>query len=139
MVDAERLHRLLGECSRRVHALDQRRQRGVPLDDEDALNSVKYLFVTAIEAAVDVAQHLVASEGWGAPATNAEAFSLLAANGVVSNALASAMAAANGFRNVLVHGYAEVDDSRVVAMLDRLGDLRAFCAAVAAWLTELTS
>jgi len=33
---------------------------------------VKYFFITAIEAAVDVAQHICAAEGWGPPATLAD-------------------------------------------------------------------
>lgn len=34
------------------------------------LRGVKYTFVTAIEASVDVAQHICAAEGWGPPADN---------------------------------------------------------------------
>lgn len=44
--------------------------------------------------------------------------------------LATVLAGAVGFRNVLVHDYAEVDDRRVVAHLQFLPDLRAFVAAM---------
>lgn len=41
--------------------------------DADRLAALTYRFVTAIEGCRNVAQHLCASEGWGPPATNAEA------------------------------------------------------------------
>jgi uncharacterized protein YutE (UPF0331/DUF86 family) len=52
---------------------------------------------------------------------------------VIAAALADAVARAVGFRNVLVHGYADVDDDLVVAQLDRVADLDAFVAAVSQW------
>lgn len=40
--------------------------------DPPWIAGVKYFFITAIEAAVDVAQHICAAEGWGPPATLAD-------------------------------------------------------------------
>lgn len=39
-----------------------------------------------------------------------------------------------GFRNVLVHGYAEVDDQRVVAQLAAARELADFVGQVTAWI-----
>jgi len=83
---------------------------------------------------LNVAQHLCASEGWGPPATNAEALRILGRHGVLDAALADSLARAVGFRNVLVHGYVDADDDRVVAQLDRVGELDAFVAAVSRWI-----
>lgn len=44
------------------------------------------------------------------------------------------MRRAAGFRNVLVHAYAAVDDDVVLARLADPGDLRRFVAAVTGWL-----
>lgn len=98
------------------------------------LRGVKYSFVTAIEAAVDVAQHACAAQGWGPPETNADALSLLGRHGVLVDDLASSMSRASGFRTVLVHDYVRVDDDLVVAKLADLYDLRAFARQVANWL-----
>lgn len=65
--------------------------------------------------------------GW-TPASNAEAFRSLADAGVLPAALGNELAGAVGFRNVLVHDYAEVDDVRVVANLERVAQLRVFVA-----------
>ncbi len=98
------------------------------------MRGVKYAFVTSIEAAVDVAQHLCASHGWGPPDTNRDAIRLLGQHGVLRQELAESMGRAAGFRNVLVHDYVRVDDELVAAKLSDLDDLRAFVAEVAAWI-----
>lgn len=128
MVDAERLHRLL----RRVTA-DLAVLRGYatvdPAElaaDPVRLGHVKYLFVTMIEGCLDAAHHVGAAEGYGPADTNAEAMLLLARHDVLPGELAASMAQAVGFRNVLVHGYAAVDDRRVVAYLQNLGEVEAF-------------
>ncbi len=47
------------------------------LADEDVLAGVKYRFVVAIEACIDVGRHLVASEGLRAPRDYADVFTVL--------------------------------------------------------------
>lgn len=98
------------------------------------IRGVKYTFVTAIEACMDIAQHLCASQGWGPPADNAGAIRLLGRHGVLEQDQAEVVARAVGFRNVLVHEYVAVDDDIVRSRLADLGDLETFVSAVAAWL-----
>jgi uncharacterized protein YutE (UPF0331/DUF86 family) len=99
------------------------------------LRGVKYTFVTAIEACVDVAQHICATEGRGPPADNGDAVRLLGEHGVLAAELAVSIRKAVGFRNVLVHDYIEVDDSIVADRLKGLGDLEEFVRQVAAYVT----
>lgn len=136
MVDTERLRRILQRVSADVLALGRYRARGtdVLLADEAALGHVKYLFVTAIEGCINAAQHVCASEGFGPPETNADAVLLLGRHAIVDLVVAEPVAKAVGFRNILVHGYAAVDDVRVTQMLGSLGDLDAFVAELAATL-----
>jgi uncharacterized protein YutE (UPF0331/DUF86 family) len=89
--------------------------------------------LTAIEACIDAAHHVVADQGLGVPASNADAFRPLVGAGLTDTDLAATLAGAVGFRNVLVHDYAEVDERRVVA---HLGDLRRFVAAMARLLDD---
>lgn len=132
MVDAERLHRLLRRVSDDLTVL--RTYAGADVDgllaDPVRLGHVKYLFVTLLEGSIDAAQHVCAAEGFGAPATNADAVRLLARHGLLAADLAATMAAAVRFRNVLVHGYTEVDDRRVVGYLQRLDDVQAYVQAM---------
>jgi uncharacterized protein YutE (UPF0331/DUF86 family) len=131
MVDVERLLLLLERIAaetrelRRLSALDD-----VALaDGSDALAAVKYRFVVAIEAAVDVCRHVAASEGLRVPNDMREAFVVLQEAGWLPPGDLPDMA---GFRNLLVHQYAAVDDERVRQTLrTRLDDLDAFRKAVA--------
>lgn len=135
MVDEERVARLLSRVTADVDALRAAGQgTGHLAGDEVALAAVKYRFVTVIERCVRVANHLCASEGWGAADTNADGVRMLAVNGVVEAAVADAVASAVGFHNVLVHQYVDVDDDRVVGMLARLDDFDRYVAQVAGWL-----
>ncbi len=136
MVDEDRVLRLLRSIAddtavlrQEAGASQERRQ------DPIWLRGVKYTFVTAIEACVDVAQHICATEGWGPPADNGDAVWLCGKHGVLTTELAASMRKAVGFRNVLVHDYIEVDDLIVVDRLRSLGDLEEFVRQVAAYVT----
>jgi len=75
VVDPERLSRLLRRVTDDLTVLTT--YGAVPPDDlaDDAvrLGHVKYVFVTLLEGCVDAAQHVCASQGYGPPATNADA------------------------------------------------------------------
>ena len=139
MVDEVRVLRLLravrDDVSRlRAEASAETARRRDPM----WLPGIKYTFVTAIEACVDVAQHLCSSEGWGPPADNADALRQLARHGVLTDALSEQLARAVGFRNVLVHEYVTVDDTIVVRRLEDLSDLDRFVSAVIDWMPTPT-
>lgn len=132
MVDEARVARLLRSMSddlRFLHDVG----RPDPADPV-VMRATKYAFVTAIEAAIDVAHHICATEGWGPPDTNAEALVLLGHHRVIATASATEMASASGFRNVLVHDYVRVDDARVIEQLDHLGVFESFVSEVARWV-----
>lgn len=98
------------------------------------LPGIKYTFVAAIEACVDIAQHLCSTQGWGPPDDNGDAMGLLGKHGALPKDLADAMRRAVGFRNVLVHGYVEVSDEIVTTRLEDLRDLESFVEHVLSYL-----
>lgn len=96
---------------------------------------IEHTLQIAIQAALDVASHVVSDQRLGEPVTNRELFDLLARHDWLTPALADTLHRMVGFRNVLVHGYDDVD-LRVVedVVANHLGDLLAFVAAVRAHL-----
>ncbi|WP_204807670.1 type VII toxin-antitoxin system HepT family RNase toxin [Mycobacterium riyadhense] len=135
MVDETRILRLLRGIAddlavlRRESAADQARRA-----DPIWLRGVKYTFITAIEACIDIGQHICSTRGWGPPSDNGDALRLLGAHGVLTADLADAMRKAVGFRNVLVHEYIQVSDDIVIGRLGNLEDLERFVEQVAAFV-----
>jgi uncharacterized protein YutE (UPF0331/DUF86 family) len=96
---------------------------------------VQHTLQIAIQAALDVASHIVSDERLGEPETNRELFDLLARAGFLSPALTASLRNMAGFRNVIVHGYQHVDLAVVEDVLrNHLDDLLAFVAAIRARL-----
>lgn len=92
---------------------------------------IEHTLQIAIQAALDVASHVVSDDHLGEPRTNKELFELLGNAGWFPATLQRPLVAMAGFRNVLVHGYDDVDLAVVRDVVEhRLGDLEAFVAAV---------
>lgn len=98
---------------------------------------VEHTLQLAIQAALDVASHIVSDRRLGEPRTNRELFDLLLRDGWIEDPLAGALRNMAGFRNVLVHGYEDVDLGVVRDVLaNHLGDLEAFVAVVRRRLSQ---
>ena len=87
----------------------------------------------AAEALFDVGSHILAGEFHESVDEYRDIPGRLRAHSVLSEATSRRLDGLAGFRNVLVHEYADVDLRRVHAGLDRLGDFDAFLADVDGW------
>jgi len=108
-----------------------RELRGVPaqdlLGDLVRLGSIKYYLQVSIESCIDVAQHVIASEGFRPPNDHADTFTVLAERGILQREFAERLRRMAKFRNRLVHLYGEIDDQHVVRVLvEDLGDFDLF-------------
>jgi uncharacterized protein YutE (UPF0331/DUF86 family) len=92
---------------------------------------VEHTLQVAIQAALDVASHVVSDERLGEPRTNRELFTLLARQGLLPAELGDRLGRMAGFRNVRVHGYQDVDLAVVQDILvNRLDDLLVFVRTI---------
>ena len=90
-----------------------------------------YTLQVAIQAALDVAAHIVSDERLGFASTNRDYFELLVKFGWLPQELAPVLHNMVGFRNILVHGYEAVDPAVVEKVTrDHLDDLLAFAKAI---------
>ncbi len=81
----------------------------------------------ACEAAIALAMHWVAENGWGVPNSSREAFDFLAEHGAIDITLASRLKAMVGFRNIAVHDYQKMNlDVLRKIITQHLGDLTEF-------------
>ncbi len=138
MVDERRLRRLLQGIRDDLVFLDRFAGQDVDaiISDDIVLAGIKYRFITAIEGCAKIAHHLSASEEWSVAETNADAIRILARQGVISRELATTVAKAVGFRNLLVHQYGDVDDRLALENLAHLDDLQHFVDSVTRWAFE---
>lgn len=93
----------------------------------DATDAVVLHLWQAVQVVIDVATSLCVGRGLGVPRTYADAFRALADDGLIERGLADRLARAAGFRNLVVHAYADLDLVRVhEAASTGPADLRAF-------------
>lgn len=134
MVDRERIHERLSRLDPLLARLTLTQDAGLAayLADADERLRAERALQLAIQVCLDVAAHLVAELGLRPPDEYRQTFVRLGEAGVLEPELAQRLADAAGLRNLLVHGYADLDDAAVFAALGGLGDLRAFAAAALA-------
>lgn len=136
MADPDLVVRRLREIDRRVAALRAVRgsSREAFLEDSDRQALAERHLQVAIQAAIDIALHVVADDTGETPEDYGSAFVLLAREGVLPPPLGHHLRLAAGLRNVLVHAYADVDASQLWDHLDDVDDLTEFAGYVSAYL-----
>ena len=108
------------------------------LADQMVVDAAKYRLVVAIEGAISICTHLAARLANKTPDSYAHCFEILATAGILSMDLAQRLGNMARFRNLLIHGYADVDDGRVWEYLkDDLDDLDTYLSQVDQALGEL--
>ena len=83
------------------------------LADQMVVDAAKYRLVVATEGAISICTNLGARLANKTPDSYAQCLQILATAGILSMDLAQRMGNIARFRNLLVHGYADVDDGRV--------------------------
>jgi uncharacterized protein YutE (UPF0331/DUF86 family) len=139
MVDPLRVQTLLDRLGHEIAALRDLAliDRTALFRDENLLAAVKYRFIVAIEACIDVGRHVVASEGLRSPTDYVDVFTVLKEAELLADDIVGDLRDTARFRNLLVHGYTDVDDRRVVEILHtRLDDLDRFRVALAALIAQ---
>ncbi len=103
------------------------------IDENTFLNSykdvqaVKYSLLEIIEACLDIASHIISARGFERAESYAEMFDILGRRGIISQELAEKLSDMARFRNLLVHGYGKVDNTRVLEIVKtELSDVEEF-------------
>lgn len=135
MVDPTRVARLLETLgSYREHLS---RLSELPIEEylSERIFEGRYLVQASAQACIDVANHVISSEGWRAPRDFRDAFTVLEEHEIIDPELAGRLRDLAGMRNILVHLYEEVDDARVYDSLRAgLDDFDRFARAIAGLL-----
>jgi uncharacterized protein YutE (UPF0331/DUF86 family) len=118
------------ECTavlRRYSLLDQK----AFLRNTDISSSAERQLQVAIQAVIDIGNHVLSDRDLGTPKDYRDIFRILAEHKIVSKALSIRLSAMAGLRNVLVHDYLDVDLKIVYRILKKdLVDFETFIKAV---------
>jgi len=97
-------------CGRELRTLVDAREIETDLRAE---RFAEHTLQIAIQAALDVASHIVSDERLGEPSTNRELVEILGRAGRLPAGMVPTLRDMVGFRNLLVHGYDTVDPAIV--------------------------
>lgn len=106
------------------------------LADPDKIGSAKYHFIVAIEAAIDLSNHIIARNNLRIPEDYADTFRVLGEAGIFPPEFTATLIKMASFRNRLVHIYWDVDNDTLYNILvNGLKDLDAYLKAMGKFFT----
>jgi uncharacterized protein YutE (UPF0331/DUF86 family) len=105
------------------------------LNNYKDIQAVKYSLFEIIEASIDIASHIISIKGFERAESYAEMFEILGKKNIVDLKLSERLANMARFRNVLIHGYAKVDNSKILTYVQKnLIDLADFIKSILKFL-----
>jgi len=113
----------------------QRYERDEFLADPERYGSAERFLHLAIEALLDIGNHVIADEGLGVVDWYSDVPRIFLEKGIISQELSEKWIRMIGFRNTLVHGYIDIDRAIVHDVLQNgLGDIEELKRAFARFL-----
>ncbi len=138
-LNIERIRKKVADIKENLQVLRNysKQDREAFIANKEAVRSAKYAFIVMIEASSNIANHLCARLINSSPDSYAECFLLLGKHELISKELATNLSKMAGFRNILVHGYTEIDDSKIYDFLQTsLADLDLYLEELSRLLEE---
>jgi len=97
------------------------------LSDPKNQRTIIHALQWAIEACIDIGNHIISRNSWGIPKDYAEIFQILGEKNVIPKEFAGELTKMARFRNRIVHLYWKVDWEEVYKIFqDKLEDLKVF-------------
>ncbi len=134
--DRERIFVKLDEMTGYIEELKEM----LPEEDEYFQNLIKRracekTIEVAIESLIDVSAMIVSAQRFGLPANEESIMDMLVEKNVLGKELGERLKDMKGFRNILIHRYAHVDDAIVYQnMTDYLDDFYEFRKSIESYL-----
>ena len=135
--DQEKMVKLVSELRKSVIRLESIANHSLEefQNDPDKIGSSKYHFIVAIEACIDMCNHVISRNGFRVPEDYADTFRVMSEVGALDSNFSVELTNMAKFRNRLVHLYWEVDEEQLYGLLkSRLGDFKRFLDKIAEFL-----
>lgn len=128
--DRETITGFISQLNSSLHLLAELKSKDIEAltTDPHLLSSAKYNFIVAIEAVIDICNHLISKNGYRAPDGYGDTFVVLNEQGILSSSLVDdKLIKMARFRNRLVHQYWQIDSEYLYGILqNHLDDFTAF-------------
>ena len=109
----------------------------VLLKDKHKIASVKYNFIIAIEAAIDIANHIISKNRLRSPEDYGDTFKVLNEGGILDEEFATKLVSMARFRNRLVHLYWDVDNALLMEILkENISDFEKYLKQIGDFLKK---
>ncbi|MBT9133635.1 MAG: hypothetical protein DDT37_01186 [Firmicutes bacterium] len=133
--------KLINERLSAIRASGIRMQRLIALGrsnfvaDPDNFAITEHHLRRSLEAILDIGRHIIAKKGWGAPKDYSSILLTLGQRGILPQTFAQRVQGMAGYRNRLVHAYADVSPEEIYDLLVKhLEDFAEFNALIFAFL-----
>ncbi|NMB12752.1 MAG: DUF86 domain-containing protein [Firmicutes bacterium] len=105
------------------------------ISDPDNFAIAEHHLRRALESLLDIGRHILAKGGFGKPVDYADIITSLGANGVIPMDFANGIRGMAGYRNRLVHVYAEITPEEIYSLLTtKSNDFHKFCEYIEAYM-----
>jgi uncharacterized protein YutE (UPF0331/DUF86 family) len=103
--------------------------------DFEKIQAAKHSLQEAIEACLDIANHIIAAKGFERAEEYSMMFEILAKNNIISSRLKSNLMEMARFRNLLVHRYGDIESKKLYNILqENLSDIEGFMREIEKFL-----
>lgn len=97
------------------------------LKDQKNIYSLRYLLIEAVEAMANICNHILARITGQVPKGYPDCFEKLSDAKIITKELADRLKKVTSLRNIIIHKYWEIDDSKVFKYTkENVGDLKEF-------------
>ena len=137
-LDYNTLNKLITYLEEMISQLEEKQVTEQKLQsDADLLFSIEHRLHTAIEAIINISEHIVAGLNLGHVDYAKDTFKVLSKEGIISKDLTERLEKAADMRNILIHQYFEIDVRKIAdAATSDLKDLREFAKAINEFLEK---
>ena len=104
------------------------------------VQAVKYSLFESIEACIDISSHIISVKEFQRAESYSEMFEILGEKNILDTKLAIKLADMAKFRNILIHGYARIDNEKVLNYVkEDLKDIKIFVKRILEIIKESKS
>jgi len=118
--DKEKVSKLVSEAFNAINNLKElvRMPKENFLKNKHFVASAKYFLIVAIEASIDICNHIISKNRFRIPEDYADTFRVMGEAGILEENFVNKLVEMTKFRNRLVHIYWEVDDEIIYDILN---------------------